>query len=421
MHPRSVFAVASALAISAATSLADPPVPASNGPRVRIDTLERGLVRGRLTGIDAARVVRVRSADGEASINLHDISAIRIIKAADSSHTGPASDPLSGQSTCYLVDGGQVSGRLLASEPRSVRIEPGWGPPVTIPFEALAAVRFGYPADAAADKELASRVAARDPARDQLIVAKGAQPVILSGALEALGPEGWEFRLASRLQKAPLDRAYAVVLGTAPGSPDARPERFVLTSGDAFTGDILEATAAFIRIGSAAFGECRLDWTHIDRIRVRSPLVTWLAETKFKSQQVKSALGVDWTPRVNLNVTGGPIRLGGRTFERGLGVHGTTTVTYRLDGKQSRLQAVIGIDDAVGRRGSVIFRVIGDGRELYKSDVLRGGAKPVDLSVDITGVKVLELSTDAADGLDMGDHANWADLRLIRAAGGGVS
>ena len=83
---------------------------------------------------------------------------------------------------------------------------------------------------------------------------------------------------------------------------------------------------------------------------------------------------------------------------------------------QAREMAEEGLKKAKGGAGA-----IGDGRELFKSETLRGGAKPVDISVDISGVKLLELSTDAADGLDLGDHANWADLRMIRSDGGGVS
>lgn len=408
------------LGLSAAPAWADPPATVAAGPHVRIETLERGVVEGVLTSIDANRVVHVEAAGTKSSVNLNEIRAIDVAQDNSTTASEPVSRITAGAASCHLTDGGRVSGRLRSRVPRSIRIDPVWSTTLTIPFEGLRAVRFGFP-DNAAEKELAARMIAEPSARDLLIVAKDDKPVVLPGALEGLGPRNWVFRLPSRLQKAPLDKAYAVVLGAAPGAPGKRPEHFFLTGGDHFTGDIRGATAESMQIRSAAFGDLQLAWTQITRLEIRSPLVTWLADAKFKSQTVKSALGVDWSPRANLNVTGGPIKLGGRTFVRGLGVHGTTSVSYELDGKQSRLQATIGIDDAMAKRGSVVFRVLGDGRELFKSEILRGGAKPVDISVDISGVKLLELSTDAADGLDLGDHANWADLRMIRADGGGVS
>ncbi len=397
-----------------------PATESPSGPRVRIETLERGMIEGVLSSIDANRVAHIRGESGESSVNLTEVRAIDLTEAKATSSSSAESLNTAGPATCHLVDGGRISGRLRARVPRAVRIDPAWASTLTIPFEGLRTVRFGNP-DPAAGRELAARMLAPEPMRDLLIVPRDDKPVVLPGALESLGPRNWVFRLQSRLQKASLDRAYGVVLGAAPGSPTARPEHFFLSGGDHFTGDIRSATSSSIQIGSAAFGEVKLDWSRIGRIEIRSPLVTWLADVKFKSQAVKSALGIDWTPRANLNVVGGPISLNGRKYARGLGVHGTTNLSYDLDGKQSRLQATIGIDDSMGKRGSVVFRVIGDGRELFKSDVLRGGAKPVDISVDITGVKLLELSTDAADGLDLGDHANWADVRMIRSDGGGVS
>lgn len=394
-------------------------MPVQAETRVRIETLERGILDGVVTKIDANRVLHLKAADGDSAVNLSEIRAIDLIPENKPPQN---SEPrvTAGAATCHLMDGGRISGRLRERVPRAIRIDSEWSGILRVPFEGLKAVRFGPP-DTSAEKELAARLTAEPAAKDLLIVPKADKPVVLPGALEGLGPRNWEFRLPSRLQKAPLDRAYAVVLGAAPGAPVARPDRFMLANGDHFTGDIREANDKTLQIRSAAFGDVQLNWSQLVRLEFRSPLVTWLADTKFKSQSVKSALGVDWTPRANLNVSGGPIKLGGRTFAHGLGVHGTTSVSYDLDGKQSRLQATIGIDDAIGPRGSVIFRVVGDGRELFKSDTLRGGVKPVDISVDISGIKLLELSTDAADGLDLGDHANWADLRMIRADGGGVS
>lgn len=406
------------LGLLSPSAWADSPSPP--GPRVRIETLERGVIEGVLTGINASRVVHVTAEREEASVNLNEIKVMDVGPAASVASSDQLERITVSANTCQLTDGGRISGRLRSRVPRAIRIEPAWATTLTIPFEGLKAVRFGF-ADEAAERELAARVSAEPSARDLLIVAKDDKPVVLPGALEGLGPKNWVFRLPSRLQKAPLDKAYAVVLGAAPGAPTRRPEHLFLVGGDHFTGDVLGATTESIHVRSAAFGELKLNWAQVARLEVRSPLVTWLADAKFKSQTVKSSLGVDWTPRANLNVVGGPIVLNGRTYQRGLGVHGTTSVSYELDGKQSRLQATIGIDDSMGRRGSVIFRVLGDGRELFKSDLLRGGVKPVDISVDISGVKLLELSTDAAEGLDLGDHANWADLRMIRADGGGVS
>ncbi len=78
-----------------------------------------------------------------------------------------------------------------------------------------------------------------------------------------------------------------------------------------------------------------------------------------------------------------------------------------------RFQARVGIDDSTGRRGSVRFRVLVDGREKYVSPILRGGEKPVPVEVDLTGAKRLELVVDYADRADVLDRADWLDARIV--------
>jgi len=130
----------------------------------------------------------------------------------------------------------------------------------------------------------------------------------------------------------------------------------------------------------------------------------------------RGALGESWPIRPDRCVLGGPIRLGGRRFDRGLGVHAPCEVVYELGGRFRRLLAKVGIDDASNGLGSVVFVVIGDGEELWRSGVIRGGDAPVVVSVDVRGVRRVTLRAEEADGLDIGDLADWADARLVREA-----
>jgi alpha-D-xyloside xylohydrolase len=57
--------------------------------------------------------------------------------------------------------------------------------------------------------------------------------------------------------------------------------------------------------------------------------------------------------------------------------------------------------------------VIGDGKTLWKSGVMKGGEPAQHAEVDLAGVKQLELKvTDGGDGVDS-DHADWADARIL--------
>jgi len=127
-----------------------------------------------------------------------------------------------------------------------------------------------------------------------------------------------------------------------------------------------------------------------------------------------SYLDGDYPYRANQSASGRPLRLGGKVYPRGIGVHSYSSLKYALDGKFKTFAATLGIDSAVGAHGSVIFRVLGDDKLLFESPVARGGDDPLELSLDVSQVGVLRLEVDYADYGDIADHADWANAHLLR-------
>jgi hypothetical protein len=108
------------------------------------------------------------------------------------------------------------------------------------------------------------------------------------------------------------------------------------------------------------------------------------------------------------------MRIGGEVFDRGIGMHSAASLTYTLKEPFRQFAAAVGIDDAVGSRGNVVFRVLADGREVFSSGPVTGRDEPKPVLVELAGVKTLQLLVDLGDDLDIGDQANWANARLIR-------
>ncbi|BCM94417.1 alpha-galactosidase AgaA [Abditibacteriota bacterium] len=107
------------------------------------------------------------------------------------------------------------------------------------------------------------------------------------------------------------------------------------------------------------------------------------------------------------------LSIAGKTFAHGLGTHAPSAATIALDGRAQSFQASVGVDDEVaGQKGSVEFKVVGDGKELWKSGVMHAGDAAKPINVDIRGVKLLQLLvTDGGNGRDY-DHADWGDARI---------
>ena len=82
-----------------------------------------------------------------------------------------------------------------------------------------------------------------------------------------------------------------------------------------------------------------------------------------------------------------------------------------------RLTAALGVDCNVrteGRRGSIRFVVQGDGRELLRSELCRGGDAPRNIDLALKGTTTLDiLVLDGGDGAAC-DHANLADAAISR-------
>ncbi|MEU6659776.1 endo-alpha-N-acetylgalactosaminidase family protein [Streptomyces sp. NPDC046821] len=109
---------------------------------------------------------------------------------------------------------------------------------------------------------------------------------------------------------------------------------------------------------------------------------------------------------------GGPIRIGGVTYAKGLGTHAPAKVRYYLGGQCTSFTAEVGVDDVQTTRGTVQFSVAADGTEKVKSPVLKATDDAWSLTADVSGAKYVDLIVgDGGDG-NGNDHADWGDARF---------
>ena len=110
--------------------------------------------------------------------------------------------------------------------------------------------------------------------------------------------------------------------------------------------------------------------------------------------------------------SGNALRLGGKTFSRGLGCHAQAKFVYDTDGRYSRFVSTVGLDTEVGEAGSVQFVVSADGEKLYTTSVFRSSAGTEVIDIPIRGKKQVTLDVlDGGDGINS-DHADWGDARF---------
>ena len=118
--------------------------------------------------------------------------------------------------------------------------------------------------------------------------------------------------------------------------------------------------------------------------------------------------------RKHESLTGNPLAVGDKKFERGLCAHSGTTLVYDLAGGYEKLRLQIGLQKDDGARGQAVVRIKADDALLAEKPI-GGKAAAEALDLSLVGKKSLVIEIDYGDGLDVGDHVVLGDPVLVRA------
>jgi hypothetical protein len=359
--------------------------------------------------------VRLRVGEEEKSFPLNALQEI-IFDSAQRQSPGEGC-PSGGEVVFLLADGGTLCGEIGESGDDAVVSRTALGPTVALPFDRLAGIRLvSREAFPRADRLFAAALVSDSPGEDVLITRDGDNAKALRGRLVRVDAEGGLFEFAGRTRRFKVDNVFGVVFATVVADAPAYPSRVRLNDGSTVAGRLREADAERLRFETSLGVAVDLAVTSLASIRLLSDRVVYVSDLTPTREHVEGIMHRPWAIRRDRSCAEQRISIGGRVFEKGIGCHSRTRVGYGLGGAYELFAATIGIDDFVRPRGSVVFRVVGDGRVLLESGVLTGQDPPQDVAVDVTGVRQLDLVVDYGDGLDLADHADWGGARLIRPA-----
>ena len=157
-----------------------------------------------------------------------------------------------------------------------------------------------------------------------------------------------------------------------------------------------------------------VDINEVISVQVMNGKVQYLSHLPVASARETTRIAPPNPYRLDRNCEGSGLAIGRLTFPWGIGVHAKSELVFDVDGRFNRFCATIGLDARAGREGTVSFRVLGDGREIYRSPVLKGSDAPVEVDAPIAGVKQLTLGVNDVGGNDLGAAANWGAARVVR-------
>ncbi|MBM4085912.1 MAG: hypothetical protein FJ272_14090, partial [Planctomycetes bacterium] len=136
-------------------------------------------------------------------------------------------------------------------------------------------------------------------------------------------------------------------------------------------------------------------------------------ELVVESRQDWGRLGLDTAVVPTDGRTPQPLRIGEKTYAKGLGHHANGEITLSLEGRYKAFKAEVGVLWQGGRRGSVVFQILADGQKRFESGKMSDSDAPQAVDVSLEGVRELRLVlTNAGDGISH-DAGIWAEARLV--------
>jgi hypothetical protein len=369
-----------------------------------VRTVDHPNLRGRLERFDLETGLVIRNAAGESiSVPVADLVSI---------DSGQPRIGEGARNACVVLqDTERMYGRITGGGEDAVQLELAFGRKVSIPLERVRAC-LSSRAGELSWKRLVQQLLHQDRVEDELLLTNGDR---IRGFLDRIEDTEVIFEASQGPITVSKDVLVAVVLGSEPQQPSSdQIARVQFSDGSTLRVSAMRWDAGGFEMTSFDGTWQGLPGSAVASIEILDSRWRWLSGMTPHSFEHTPQLALTWPLGVDRNARGRALRLGGRTYTRGLGVHSKSVLRYQLDGQFSRFLAVAGLDDSAGDYGDVHAVVIVDGEPRWRRDHMRAKRAPEQIEVDLTGARMLELHVDFGANGDLQDYFNWADAGLVR-------
>jgi hypothetical protein len=294
------------------------------------------------------------------------------------------------------------------------------GKEASVPLAAVAVFWRLAPDRTAIPEKLRRQLAAGSRTRDLVLLRNGD---VLSGVLNRLDEKGVEVEVEKKKVAANINQVAAIALSTdlaEKAVPKGTHARLTLFDRDRSRGSRVTLASAVcdgkVLRGKTVYGaRLRVPLARVAALDFLGGKAVYLCDLKPTRYEYLPFLDERWSWSAGASVTGRDLRVGGAVYDKGIGMHSHSTLTYALDGAYQRFEAVVGLDDLDGRGGAVRVRVLADGKalDLGGSDLTHASG-PKALSLKVAGARQLTLEVGWGDNGLVRGVVNWADARLVK-------
>jgi hypothetical protein len=379
-------------------------------PEVQVNTLDGRTVNGTLESITSDAVV-VKSGDTQSTVKSSDLHSLSLKSPAEA----PAKKP---SAWVELADGSRVPVETFLVKGGKATVTLLDGAELALAVKQVRSVRYSKLDEPDAE------VAQTEAAGDLLGVRKRENVDFLEGVIGDVTKEAVNFTIDGEPLAVNPSKIDSLVFAARPAGEDGPTPVCVVeeTSGASLQAKSIELKDGKVRLTLLAGGIVERPLDAVRRLDFSAGKLTYLSDLKPQS--------VQWTPFFDLGKQSpalakflGPrfdrgredevMRLDGKTYKKGISLTSRTEIVFKVPAQAKRFRALAGIDDGVANLGSVQLQITGDGRQLY-SGKLTGKDPPAELDLDLAGVRRLAILVDFGDDLDVGDHLNLCEARIVK-------
>ncbi len=318
--------------------------------------------------------------------------------------TAPVSSP-PGPYTLHLIDDTQLTGQPLSLQDEQLL----WTHPLlgqlSLPLTQLRSLsRTGRP------------LPSPDPApkEDLVYLANGDT---LRGIVSSITPPTLTLKTAADPASIPLE-TLSSILFAASAAPSTSPGfRLTFTDNSSLIASSLQLTGHDLTLTLPDQTHHSIALQHITSIEQINGPASWLSSRPPKENiQIPYDTSLTWPARMNLSVTGKPIRFQDRTYSRGIGVHAYSRLVYPLDGQYQafRTQYALDTTETDGRYAALTIRIKLDDRIVHEQKDLKPDTLSPPILIPLAGAHTLTLEADYGPQGDRQARLNWIEPVLLR-------
>lgn len=384
------------------------------GPDVELRTVDGRTLSGSLAELSVEKVA-METAEGPAAFDAEKLLALSLREK-------PAAPAAAATSAWIeMIDGSVLLAKSYATKNGAASVALADGSAVEFPTRGLATVRLQSASDATAAEW--ARIQGMKLAGDVLVVKKDEAIDYHKGVLGDMGEKTADFELDG--EKIPVKRGKifgVIYYHAAKGEPPAALCTLTDASGSRWA------------VRSLALKDKEIEWTTPAGVTVKRPAssvasidfsggkIVYLSDLKPDASQYTPFFGTAkdipsiaefYAPRMDRGMSGKPLKVEGKQYDKGVAMKSRTEIAYRLPGKFTRLKALAGIDDEVRPHGNLRLVIRGDDRVLLETTIAGNEpAKPIDL--EVTGVRRLTILADFGEEMDIADCLDLCLARICK-------